>query len=104
MTIRVHPGHPHGARRALLGLSKMIFERGDESREIVDRGVPNLFQVHLAVIVSDDVAHAAHAAEGQAGEECLGGRGETARRFADDFQSSCFSGFERNAVRSTKWR
>jgi hypothetical protein len=67
--------------------------------------LPDLVEVNVAVVVGNDVAHAAHGAEGQLRKERLSLRGEAAGGFADDFKArstaSCFSVFAMKVSRVT---
>ena len=65
-----------------------LFEHGADIGHVHGGDLPDDLQIHVGVVMSHDVPHAAHFSQGEFGYGLPGRRGQMRRGLADDFDAS----------------
>ena len=64
-----------------------LLQDGADFRYLCESDLPNDSQIDVAIIVSDNVAHAAHFSEGKLGDCLAGGLSQVSRGLSDNFEA-----------------
>jgi len=89
-----------------------LFQDGEDFRYLHEADLPNDFQIDVGIVMSHNVAHAAHSSEGKLGDRLTGGFGQVSGGFSNNFDAPNYGillltvpqkiGFRRNLLGKTQ--